>query len=115
MVYNTQHYCVFGLCPSSGGPVIEVSSFLGTQQCRCLPSPEDRNRPSFRNAVFSSFKNTGRRTKSKNPVILSGMNLRVICSQTIEFDNAKHFSVSHCSFKVDSAQTRIRKQQWVYS
>jgi hypothetical protein len=41
MVYNTQRYCVFGLCPSSGfflnnnekhnvsetGPVIEVSSF----------------------------------------------------------------------------------------
>jgi hypothetical protein len=36
------------------------------------------------------------------------MNLWVIHSQTREFDNApaKHFSVSHCSFKVESAQTR---------
>jgi hypothetical protein len=44
------------------------------------------------------------------------MNLRVIRSQTREFDNAptKHFSVSHCSVKVDSAQTRIRKQEWGY-
>jgi hypothetical protein len=42
------------------------------------------------------------------------MNLWVIRSQTRGFDNApaKHFSVSHCNFKVDSAQKRITKQQW---
>jgi hypothetical protein len=34
--------------------VIEVSSFLVTQQ-----RTEDRNRPSFRNFVFSSIQNTG--------------------------------------------------------
>jgi hypothetical protein len=33
-------------------------------------SREDGNRSSPRNAVFSSFHNTGRRTKSKNPAIL---------------------------------------------
>jgi hypothetical protein len=32
--------------------------------------PEDGNRSSFRNVVFSSFKNTGPWTKSENPVIL---------------------------------------------
>jgi hypothetical protein len=36
-----------------------------------VPSPENGNRSSFRNVVFSSFYNTGRWTKSKNPVILS--------------------------------------------
>jgi hypothetical protein len=35
-----------------GCPVIEVSSFYGTQQSRCLPSPEDGNRSSFWNVVF---------------------------------------------------------------
>jgi hypothetical protein len=51
----------------------------------------------------------------QKPVILSGMKLQVIRSQTREFANApaKHFS--HCCFKVDSAQTRIRKQLWGYS
>jgi hypothetical protein len=33
-------------------------------------SPEDGNRSSFRNVVFSIFYNTGRWKKSKNPVIL---------------------------------------------
>jgi hypothetical protein len=34
-------------------------------------SPEGGKRSSFRNTVFSSFQNTGRWTKSENPVILS--------------------------------------------
>jgi hypothetical protein len=39
---------------------------------RCLPSsPEDKNRSSFRNVVFSSLWNTERWRESKNPVILS--------------------------------------------
>jgi hypothetical protein len=33
-----------------------------------LPSPEDGNRSSFRNVVFPSIYNSGRRTKSRNPV-----------------------------------------------
>jgi hypothetical protein len=38
----------------------------------CLPPlPEDGNKPSFRNAVFSSTYNSSRCTKSRNPVILS--------------------------------------------
>jgi hypothetical protein len=36
-----------------------------------LPSPEDGNRSSFRNVVFSCTWNTGRWTKSRNPLILS--------------------------------------------
>jgi hypothetical protein len=36
-----------------------------------LTSPEDGNRSSFRNAVFSSVKNSGCWTKSRNPVILN--------------------------------------------
>jgi hypothetical protein len=36
--------------------VIEVCSFEGTQQCRCIPPlPEDGNRSSFRNVIFSSY------------------------------------------------------------
>jgi hypothetical protein len=34
------------------------------------PSPEDGKRSTFPKVVFSSFKNTGRWTKSNNPVIL---------------------------------------------
>jgi hypothetical protein len=36
-----------------------------------LPSPEDGNRCSFQNAVFSSISNSGGWKKSRNPVILS--------------------------------------------
>jgi hypothetical protein len=49
MVYYTQIYWVFGLCPSSG---FFLNSKGKTQQSRCLPSPEDGNRSSFRNGVF---------------------------------------------------------------
>jgi hypothetical protein len=37
------------------GSVIEVSSFWGTQQSRCLPSPEDGNWSNFRNVMFFIF------------------------------------------------------------
>jgi hypothetical protein len=54
--------------------MIKVSCFYGTQLSRCLPpSPEEGNRFSFRNVVFSSFWSTGRWTRSKTPVILSNM------------------------------------------
>jgi hypothetical protein len=49
MAYNTKHYWVFVLFPSSG---------------------IQENRTSFRNVVFSIFLNTRRWKKSKNPVIL---------------------------------------------
>jgi hypothetical protein len=43
------------------GPVIEISSFQGAQLSRCLPpSPEDGNRSSFRNVIFSIFYNNRR-------------------------------------------------------
>jgi hypothetical protein len=43
----------------------------GTQQSRCLPSPEDGNRASFQNVVFfSNYLESGRWTKSVTPVIL---------------------------------------------
>jgi hypothetical protein len=41
------------------------------QQRRCFLSPEDGNRSSFRNVVFSSFWNAERRTKSRNPVTMN--------------------------------------------
>jgi hypothetical protein len=37
----------------------------------CLPSHEARNRSSFRNVVLSSISNSGRWTKSSNPMILN--------------------------------------------
>jgi hypothetical protein len=66
-----QRYWVFRLCPSFGfeitknttfqkldqSPVIEASSFYGTQQSRCLPSPKDGKRSSFRNVVFLVISN----------------------------------------------------------
>jgi hypothetical protein len=41
-----------------------------------FPSPENGNRSSIRNDVFSSFWNIGRRTMPKNPVILSNSPFR---------------------------------------
>jgi hypothetical protein len=58
MVSNTQNYWVFGLCPPSG--VLEIRKHNVSE-----------TDPVFRNVVFSSFYNTGRYTKSENPVILS--------------------------------------------
>jgi hypothetical protein len=93
---RSQNYWVFGLFPSSGilktrkldvsetglfssSGEGETPTLLGSLERANLnhwtegfpPSPEDGNRPSFRNVVFSSFWNTGRWTKSKNPVILN--------------------------------------------
>jgi hypothetical protein len=46
--------------------------FIGTQQSRYLSfSPEDGNRSSFRNVVFSCIYNSRRWTKPTNPVILN--------------------------------------------
>jgi hypothetical protein len=52
-------------------PVIEVTSFQGIQQNRCLSSlPEDGNRSSFRNIVLSSLWNI-RWTVTNIPVVLN--------------------------------------------
>jgi hypothetical protein len=49
-------------------PVIEVSPCKGPNSVGVFPhSPEDGNRSSFRNIVFSSLYNTGRWKRSKNP------------------------------------------------
>jgi hypothetical protein len=55
---------VFVLCPWSA--LSKVLNRVGVS-----PSPEDGNRSSFRNLVFSSFYYTARWTESKSPVILS--------------------------------------------
>jgi hypothetical protein len=64
---SRQLLCVFR-------PITEVSPFQGTQQSRCpLPLPEDLNRPSFRNAVFSGyieFRTMDRDHKPSDSVIL---------------------------------------------
>jgi hypothetical protein len=82
----TQNYWVTGLRPSPGilntikhedletGPVFffrwgEGGTYsFWSQQSVSLPSPEDGNRWSFRNVVLSSIQNSGRCTKSRNPV-----------------------------------------------
>jgi hypothetical protein len=46
IVYNTQNYWVFGIFPSSG--ILE-----NTPPSSPPPSPEDGNRSSFQNVVFS--------------------------------------------------------------
>jgi hypothetical protein len=56
IVYNTQNYWVFGLCPLSGileteNNVSETGSF---SILRSPPSLEDRNKSSLQNIVFSS-------------------------------------------------------------
>jgi hypothetical protein len=74
MVYNTQNYWVFGLCPSSsilktrkhnvsetpsasilrwGGRHLVLSK--GPNKVGVSPSPEDENRSSSWNVVFCSF------------------------------------------------------------
>jgi hypothetical protein len=62
------NYWVFGLCPSSS--ILETREH-NVSETRCYPSPEDKNRSTFRNTVFSIFLNTRRLRRSKNPVILS--------------------------------------------
>jgi hypothetical protein len=58
-----------GKTPMQLGP-LERANF--SHWSRCLPlSLEDGNRSTFQNVVFSSFQNTRRWKKSKNPVILS--------------------------------------------
>jgi hypothetical protein len=66
-----------------------TSSFQGNQQNRCLPSPEDGNRSSFRNVVFLSPNSleSGRWTKSENPLILCVIHHR---QNPIE-STSKHF------------------------
>jgi hypothetical protein len=46
------------------------------------PSPDDGNRYSFRNVVFSSILNSERWTKSKNPVTLGVMHHREKTSES---------------------------------
>jgi hypothetical protein len=49
-----------------------------------VPSPEDGNRSSFRNVVFSGFYNTGQWTTSKTPVILSVIQHRQNPSESLK-------------------------------
>jgi hypothetical protein len=50
---------------------LKLALSKGPDRVDVFPSPEDGNIYSFRNVVFSGFKNIGRWTKSKNPVILN--------------------------------------------
>jgi hypothetical protein len=71
MVYNTQKYWVFGLFPSSG--ILENTTF---RKLDLFPSsgegggedtypPEDGNRSSFRNVVFSRIPDDGKSPKTQ--------------------------------------------------
>jgi hypothetical protein len=62
MVYNTQNYWVFGLCPSSGFQLIrrkkekhDDSETGSVSALRWRETPEDGKRSSFRNVVFFFF------------------------------------------------------------
>jgi hypothetical protein len=75
MMYNTWDYWVLGLYPFS--EYSEEHEWLRSALSKGLNrtesptlSSENGNRSSFRNVVF--FLNTGRYTKSKNPVIPMG-------------------------------------------
>jgi hypothetical protein len=59
MVYNTQDYCVFGLCPSSGILKKHSRKHFGNWMFPSSgvsnPSSEEENVSSFRNVVFYCF------------------------------------------------------------
>jgi hypothetical protein len=80
MLYNTQNYWVFGLFPLSG--ILENTTFRkldlfpssgeGGGKRHLLswapsrpPSPEDGNRSSFRNVVFSRIPDDGKSPKTQ--------------------------------------------------
>jgi hypothetical protein len=71
MANNTQNYCISGPCPLSRiGLVTRLALFNWSNRvCVSLRSPENENRSSFRNVVFSSILNSGRWAKSRNPKI----------------------------------------------
>jgi hypothetical protein len=99
VVYNTQNYWASGLCSSprilitrkhnvsETGPV-SVLRWGEIQRLRLalskgpnrvvvsLPSHEEGNRSSIRNTVFSSTQNSGRWTKSRNPVISTAAHVK---------------------------------------
>jgi hypothetical protein len=93
MVYHNQNYWGFGLSPLPGiigNRKHDISETRSVSVLRCWrgrhsiqslskgpnwvrrlpPKPEDGNKSSFRNVVFSVPYNTGQWRKSKNPVIL---------------------------------------------
>jgi hypothetical protein len=55
---------------SDGLCCVAVAPSEGPKRGVFLPSPEDGNRSSIRNAVFSSFLNTGRWTNSESPTCI---------------------------------------------
>jgi hypothetical protein len=68
--------------PTQLGPLEIANQWLslalskGSYWVGVFPSPEDGNRSSFRNVVFSSLYNTGRWKKSKNLVFLNNIYYR---------------------------------------
>jgi hypothetical protein len=61
MVYNTQNYWVFGLFPSSG-----ILENITLRKLDLFPEePEDGNRSSFRNFVFSKIPDVGKSPKTQ--------------------------------------------------
>jgi hypothetical protein len=82
-------------------PYKELTSITGPNLVGVFPPPpDDGNRSSFRNVVFSSFYSTGRWKKSKNPVILTDIHHH---QNSLEF----------ICFVGFSQQTNKRTQKWV--
>jgi hypothetical protein len=79
------------LAPSNGPKTV----------CISLPWPEDRNRSSFRNVVFSNIRNSGRWTKSGDPVILC-------CYET----SSNPLESTTKGLRLDTRFERMSSQMW---
>jgi hypothetical protein len=90
MVYNTQNYWGFGLCPSPGFQLMRRKRKIrrfGNWICfrpqvkgqsRCLLSPEEGNRSSFRNVFFFLFWLIGIRKMDEVRKPSNSVNMRYI-------------------------------------
>jgi hypothetical protein len=93
-----QNYWVFGLRPSSGIPKtrehnvseigyqwLRLALSKGPKSVGVSSSPEDGNRSSFPNAVFSGCYDTGRRTNSNSVLytIVRILENKICCSESI--------------------------------
>jgi hypothetical protein len=88
--------------PTLLGPLERANLNQWTQQSRRLPSPEDENRSRFRNVVFLSSNSleSGRWTKSENPLILCVIHHR---PNPIESTGRRRFRLSPCPCKAQCA------------
>jgi hypothetical protein len=69
--HNVSEYRSVSVFRRGGRRLLSWVQWLRLALSKAPPLPEEENRFSFRNVVFSTFQNIGRWTKSKNPVVLS--------------------------------------------